>query len=263
MEKIMLWPQGLAPHMDCCGGQQAPSMALYRAKDAQGKDSPGVVLVCPGGAYCHKAPHEGEPIALMLQAAGVSAAVLDYRVKPCPHAAPLGDAQRAVRLLRAMGYEKVGVLGFSAGGSLACNAAVHYDGGCAQAQEAAERMSCRPDALISCYSVVSMTQHTHVGSTENLLGERHTDISLLRYYSAERHVTADTPPAFIWHTAQDASVPVENSLSLAAAYSGAGVPFELHIFPEGPHGIGLGEQLPARAWAKLCADWLVRQGFMG
>lgn len=261
MENIMLWPQGCAPHMDECGGQSAPSMTMYPADGENERRSLGAVLVCPGGGYHHKAPHEGGPIAQMVNRAGIDAAVLDYRVAPCPHDAPLGDCQRAVRILRAMGYEKVAVLGFSAGGNLACSAAVHYDRGNEGAQDPIERMSCRPDALVSCYSVVSMTQHTHVGSLINLLGEHRGSITLQRYYSAEWNVTPDTPPAFIWHTAEDQAVPVENSLNLAAALSRCGVPFEMHIFPEGHHGIGLAQEYPAKAWSELCRDWLRRQGF--
>ena len=259
METIMLWPKGSAPYMEACGEQAAPSITMYQT----GRDVCGVVLVCPGGGYHFKASHEGGQIAQMINEAGIDAAVLDYRVAPCPHDAPLGDAQRAVRMLRSMGYKKVAVLGFSAGGHLACSAAVHYDRGNQQAEDPLERLSCRPDALVSCYSVVSMTQHTHVGSMLNLLGERRGNVALQRYYSAELNVTSDTPPAFIWHTAEDPAVPVENSLNLAAALSRCGVPFEMHIFPEGQHGIGLADGYPAKAWNGLCKDWLIRQGFAG
>lgn len=258
MEKIMLWPEGCAPYLEECGGQDAPSMTLYTDG---ARNCAGAVLVCPGGGYCRKAPHEGGPIAEMLVEAGISAAVLDYRVAPCPHDAPLLDAQRAIRMLRAMGYERIAILGFSAGGHLACSAATHYDRGDKAAQDPIGRLSSRPDALVSCYSVVSMTQHTHVGSLQNLLGQRQGEIALQRYFSAERNVTPDTPPAFIWHTAEDASVPAENSLNLAAALSRAGVPFEMHIFPEGRHGIGLANGLPAGAWTGLLKSWLIRQGF--
>lgn len=261
MEKLFLWEDGRAPYLEECGGQDAPSMTLYRAQE--NGHSCGVVLVCPGGGYCHKAPHEGAPIAEMINEAGIDAAVLDYRVAPCPHMAPLSDAQRAIRMLRAKGYEKVAILGFSAGGNLACNAATHYDRGNEGADDPVERMSCRPDALVSCYSVVSMTQHTHVGSLENLLGERCGDIALQRYFSAERNVTSDTPPAFIWHTAEDAAVPVENSLNLASAFSRCGVPFELHVFPKGRHGLGLAAGYPADAWTGLCKNWLKTLGFAG
>lgn len=257
-KRILLWEKGCVPYENDCGGQDAPSVTLLPA----GKGSRGVVIVCPGGGYHFKAPHEGSPIAQMIGEAGIDACVLDYRVAPCPHDAPLKDAQRAVRMMRALGYEQVGILGFSAGGNLACCAATHYDAGDPAAEDPVERLSCRPDALISCYSVVSMTQHTHFGSVQNLLGERYGDVALQRYFSAEWNVTPDCPPAFIWHTAEDKSVPVENSLNLAAAYSRNGVPFELHIFPQGRHGIGLAQDIPAAAqWAGLCKKWLCALGF--
>ena len=263
--KILLWEEEKLPHADDCGDQAAPSITIYYPqyrKDGQ-KNSPGVVLVCPGGGYTHKAEHEGEPIAYMINMGDMAAAVLDYRVSPCPHGVPLGDAQRAIRLLRSMGYEKVAILGFSAGGNLACNAATHYDLGDPKAEDPVERFSCRPDGLISCYSVVSLVQNTHVGSLMSLLGKDYWKPALQRYYSAELNVTCDTPPAFIWHTAEDGAVPVENSLSLAAAYSRAGVPFELHVFPEGHHGIGLANGFSACAWPGLCQSWLKRQGYAG
>ena len=256
-EKILLWAAGCAPYIAECGDQAEPSVTAYTAEGSR-----GAVIVCPGGGYNHKAMHEGGPIAQMLQEAGVSAFVLDYRVKPCPFEAPLADAQRAVRVVRAMGYEKVAILGFSAGGNLACNAATQWDRGRPDAQDPVERLSCRPDGLISCYSVVSMTQHTHIGSVQCLLGSRAGELQLQRRFSAERNVTPETPPAFIWHTAADASVPVENSLNLAAAMSRCGVPFELHVFPEGRHGLGLAAAVPAAAqWVPLCRRWLTDQGY--
>lgn len=256
-DKILLWPEGMAPYTAECAGQDEPTLTPFAVPGSK-----GAVVVCPGGGYTHKAQHEGAPIAQMIAESGVSAYVLDYRVKPCPHALPLMEAQRAVRMVRAMGYEKVAILGFSAGGNLACNAAVHWDLGNPEAEDPIERLSCRPDGLISCYSVVSMTQHTHIGSVQSLLCDQAGSLTLQRYYSAERNVTKDTPPAFIWHTAADASVPVENSLNLAAALSLHGVPFELHIFPEGRHGLGLAQAVPAAAqWVPLCRRWLKDGGY--
>ncbi|MBP3311137.1 MAG: alpha/beta hydrolase [Butyricicoccus sp.] len=257
METILLWPEGCAPYENECGGQAAPSITPYVVEGSR-----GAVVVCPGGGYTFKAPHEGGPIAEMINAAGISAFVLDYRVKPCPHDAPLGDAKRAIRTVRAMGYEKVAILGFSAGGNLACTAATLYDAGDAASEDPIERLSSRPDGLISCYSVASMIQHTHMGTVVSLLGDQYGSVPLKRHYSAEWNVTPDTPPAFIWHTAEDASVPVENSLNLAAAMSKCGVPFELHVFPQGRHGLGLAEEIPATAqWTGLCQKWLIEQGY--
>ena len=244
-ERMLLWQKGCAPYADVCGGQDEPSLTPY---PADGKR--GAVIVCPGGGYRMKAEHEGAPVAQMLQSAGVSAFVLDYRVAPCPHDAPLSDALRAV-------------MGFSAGGHLACTAATLYTPGDSDAADPAERLSSRPDGLISCYSVVSFMDHPHVGSRMKLLGEEYGNLALARRYSAELNVTGDTPPAFIWHTMEDATVPAENSLRLAEAYGRAGVSCEMHIFPEGRHGLGLCGEVPHTAqWVKLLLNWLEMQGYM-
>lgn len=254
---IPLWP-GEAPYTAESPDQAQPSIKEFRVEGSR-----GAVIVCPGGAYLGKAPHEGDPVAEMLNEAGVSAYVLDYRVKPCHHLAPLSDALRAIRVARSMGYEKVGILGFSAGGHLTCSAATLYAPGNPDAEDPIERLSSRPDAFIPCYAVVSLMQFPHAGSRMNLLGkELGDDQTVVRRFSAEQNVTPDTPPAFIWHTASDNGVPVENSLLLASALAANKVPYELHIFAEGPHGLGLATELPDVArWAGLCQHWLVGQGF--
>lgn len=258
MKRILLWEAGCAPHIRACGEQAEPSLEPYIAEGSR-----GAVIVCPGGGYRIKAEHEGAPVAKMLQCAGVSAFVLDYRVAPCPHDAPLGDALRAVRVVRAMGYEKVAILGFSAGGHLACSAATLYTSGDSDADDPIERLSSRVDGLISCYGVVSFVSHPHIGSRGKLLGDEYGNLELARRYSAELNVTKDTPPAFIWHTMADEKVPVENSLNLAAAYSRAGVSCELHVFPQGCHGLGLAEEIPQTAqWTELLVRWLNTQGYI-
>lgn len=254
---IRLWPEGRAPYAGACAGQAEPTLAAFPADGMR-----GAVVICPGGGYKRKAPHEGKPVARMLREAGISAFVLDYRVAPRPFEAPLADALRAVRTVRAMGYERVAVLGFSAGAHVACCAATLYDAGDPNAGDELERLSARPDALISCYGVVSMLQYAHLGSIGQLLGENAGSVVLRKHFSAELNITPDTPPAFIWHTAEDASVPVENSLNLAAAYSRNGVPFELHVFPRGRHGLGLAAGTPgACRWPELCVRWLQEQGY--
>ena len=253
---IPLWP-GEAPYT-----AQSPEQAQPSIKEFKIDSSRGAVIVCPGGGYSMKAAHEGDPIAEMINEAGVSAYVLDYRVAPCHHLAPLSDASRAIRMVRSMGYEKVAILGFSAGGNLCCSAATLYTDGDPNAEDPIERLSSRPDAFIPCYAVASLCQYTHVGSRMNLLGDLAHDMQWVRRFSAELNVTSDTPTAFLWHTSTDAAVPVENSLNLAAALAANGVPFELHVFPEGRHGLGLAPENPDVAqWAKLCQNWLVRLGF--
>lgn len=259
LEVLPLWADQNAPYTDECQGQAQPSVTAYPAEGSK-----GAVVVCPGGGYVMKAPHEGGPIAEKINEAGVSAFVLDYRVKPCPIEAPLGDALRAIRLVRSLGYEKVAILGFSAGGHLTCSAATLYTPGDPQSSDPVERYSSRPDAFIPCYAVVSFASFRHQGSLESLLGEKKNDYELIRRFSAELHVTPDTPPAFLWHTAADAGVPVENSLNLASALAHACVPFEMHIYPEGPHGLGLAEKYAdVRTWSDHMNAWLVKLGYAG
>ncbi len=257
LDVLPLWADRPAPYTDECPGQEQPTLTAYPMEGSR-----GAVIVCPGGGYVMKAPHEGAPIAEKINEAGVAAFVLDYRVKPCHYLAPLTDAKRAIRLARSLGYEKVGILGFSAGGHLACSAATLYDAGDPSASDPTERLSSRPDALIACYPVASFLAFRHQGTVDSLLGERKTDLRLLRLFSAEAQVTADTPPTFLWHTAADEGVPVENSLNLASALSRCGVPFELHVYPEGRHGLGLAEAYPdVRTWSDHMNDWLLRLGF--
>lgn len=254
---IELWPGVTAPYTEFSPEQPQPTLTEFAVPGSR-----CAMVVCPGGGYHFKAPHEGAPIAEMLAKDGISAYVLDYRVAPCHYEAPLSDAKRAIRVLRAMGYEQVGILGFSAGGHLTCSAAVQYDSGNPESDDPVERLSSRPDAFVPCYPVVSLAAYRHQGSLENLLGERCTDYALIRRFSSELHVTADTPPAFIWHTANDAGVPVEESIMLAMALSHAMVPYELHIFPNGPHGMGLAEDDPiVGQWPALLCKWLHGQGF--
>lgn len=256
-EKIYLWKED-APYTQFSPLQAQPSVTEYAVPGSR-----GAVVVVPGGGYCMKADHEGAPIAEMLNQAGVSAYVLDYRVKPCHMLAPLADAKRAIRLVRSMGYEKVAILGFSAGGHLTCTAATLYDAGDPDAADPLERLSSRPDAFIPCYAVVSFGAFTHRGSRESLLGQENADNwELVRKFSNELHITPDTPEAFIWHTAADQAVPVENSLNLALALSAQGVPYEMHIFPHGRHGLGLAEEFEdVKQWSALLQKWLVLRNY--
>lgn len=256
MEKIYLWNE-TAPYSEFSPEQAQPSIKPFEVRGAK-----SAVLVLPGGGYQRKAPHEGDPVAEKINEAGVSAFVLDYRVYPCHKMAPLSDAGRAIRVIRSLGYQKVAILGFSAGGNLCVNAATHYDLGNKDAADPVGRYSSRPDAFIPCYAVVSMVAYTHQGTVESLLGTESRDYELKRYFSGELNVTRDTPPAFIWHTAEDGGVPVENSLMLAKALSEKRIPFEMHVFPFGPHGLGLAGTHPHVAqWADLMNKWLKEMGF--
>jgi acetyl esterase/lipase len=217
------------------------------------------------------ADHEGQQIADWLNSLGISAFVCDYRHrgKGYGHPAPLQDAQRAIRIVRAEGAkwnvapDKIGIIGFSAGGHLASTTATHFDAGNKSAEDAIERVSCRPDFAILSYAVIAFDEpHTHRGSQHNLLGQD-APADLVRNFSNEKQVTADTPPTFLWHTNADTAVPPENSVYFYLALRKANVPAELHIFEKGRHGIGLGKDVPGAAhWSQLCEEWLKVRGVL-
>jgi len=176
------------------------------------------------------------------------------------------DAKRAVRFVRfhaarfGIDPKRIGILGFSAGGHLAVSALEHFDFGNDEGDEI-DRVSSRPDAGILCYAVISLLNHTHIGSRVNLLGEEEC-VSLCAQLSGEYGARADMPPIFLWHTAADEAVPVQNSLNMAIALRQKNVPFELHVFPGGAHGLGLAQKTPgADQWPALLTKWLRRIGF--
>lgn len=264
--RIELWPEG-APYAQGKDKEDCPAITPYLVE--QGVSPGPAVIVLPGGGYGFRADHEGEPVARWLNTLGITAFVLDYRVSPYRHPAPLEDAQRALRYVRSRAVEwkidpaRLGILGFSAGGHLASSAGTHYDAGHADSPDPVERESSRPDFMVLCYPVISLGEYRHDGSRVNLLGSEpsEVDVALL---SNELQVTPDTPPAFLWHTSDDQAVPVENALLFAGALSRNKVPFELHTFQSGPHGLGLALEHPeAQTWTKLCARWLKRNGFAG
>lgn len=225
-----------------------PFMTGYPSDTGQGR---GTVIVCPGGGYCMKAPHEGEPVALKLNEYGLNAFVLDYRVFPDLHPSPLQDAKRAIILAREWAKQngtrpdRVAILGFSAGGHLAASAGTMWD------EEA-----CRPDAMVLCYPVITFSKQGHVDSRINLLGESASPIQISDL-SLENRVDRRTPPAFLWHTADDEVVPVENTLLMASALAARKITFACHIYPHGQHGLGLAENHPdIRGWMDECFKFL-------
>jgi acetyl esterase/lipase len=227
------------------------------------------MIVCPGGGYQSLAAnHEGRQVASYLNSLGIAAFVLRYRLGPkYHHPIELGDAQRAIRTLRShaadwrLDSNRIGIIGFSAGGHLAVSAATHFDAGLKEAADAVDRMGSRPDFVVLGYPVVSMTEPwTHQGSRNNLLGNN-PDLALARNLSGELAVTKDTPPTFIFQTNADTTVPAENSVYYYLALRKAGVPAEMHIFEKGPHGVGLANDDPALSeWSKLLANWLRNHG---
>lgn len=220
------------------------------------------VIVMPGGAYGGRAYHEGEPVAQFFNSKGIHAAVLDYRVTPNYHPAPLADAQRAIRTVRAnakawnVDPNRIVVCGFSAGGHLAASSLVLPNS--YEATDEIDNESCKPNGAILCYPVISVSEDIgHVGSGKNLLGDRYE--AEKDKYELSQYVTADTPPVFLWHTSTDGSVSVKNSFTFADKMRDHNVPFELHVFPVGKHGLGLATAFSdISKWAELAADWVER-----
>ncbi|MCA9265500.1 MAG: alpha/beta hydrolase [Planctomycetales bacterium] len=265
----LLWPEG-APGAKGTEAKDKPTLIAYHAPKETATGT--AIVVCPGGGYGHLAmDHEGHQIAAWLNSIGISAFICDYRhrAKGYGHPAPLEDAQRAIRIVRAhadpwhVDPQKIGVLGFSAGGHLASTAATHFDSGDANAQDPIARVSCRPDFAVLCYAVIAFDEpYTHRGSQHNLIGETPAS-ELVTLLSNEKQVTKETPPTFLWHTNEDAGVPAENSVYFYLALRKAGVPAELHIFQTGRHGLGLAaDTLGTRDWSKRCEDWMRGLGLL-
>ena len=277
-----LWPEGAPGALGKETGDDnhsgdIPTITVWLApKD---KATGAAVVICPGGGYGFLASdHEGRRVAEWLNSIGVAGVMVKYRLAPkYKHPAPLMDAQRAIRTVRAKSKEwgldphRIGILGFSAGGHLASTAATHFDEGKADASDPIDRESCRPDLAVLVYPVISFTaDFSHKGSADNLLGKGASK-ELLTSLSNETQVTEKTPPTFLAHTLADTGVPMENSLAFAMALRKAKVPFELHVFEKGQHGLGLGSgwktgkigpEPSFQAWPKLCESWLKTQGFL-
>ena len=262
---IRLWagqPPGAQGELD----EDTPTLTVYLPPRAATATAPiAAVIIAPGGGYRTLAiDKEGRAPAEYLSSLGMVAFVLKYRLGPrYYHPIQLGDAQRAIRLVRARAREwniapdRVGIFGFSAGGHLASTASTQFDSGHTDAADPIDRASSRPDFAVLAYPVISLTETwTHQGSKLNLLGES-PDPALARRLSSETQVTGSTPPTFIYHTNADTSVPAENSVAYFLALRQAGVPAEIHVFKDGPHGTGLGQQDPAMSeWPTLLANWL-------
>lgn len=263
---ILLWPQG-AP--GALGEQETdrPKLTIYLPEHPVGSG----VVVAPGGGYGALAmDHEGLQIAKWLNGYGVAAFVLQYRLGPrYHHPVELMDAQRALRTVRAQAAQfgiapnRIGMWGFSAGGHLTATAGTHCDAGAPASPDPIEQASSRPDFLILAYPVITFTKpETHRGSMKNLLGDN-PDPQLIQNLSNELRVTPQTPPTFLLSTSADTVVPPENSILFYQALQKAGVPAEMHIFQNGPHGVGLATFDPVLSvWPQLLANWLRVQGVL-
>ncbi len=275
---VPLW-EGKAPHAVGDTSTDRPHVTVYRAPVDKANGT--AVVICPGGGYGFLADdHEGKQVAEFMSGLGVTAFVLKYRIvqkdRPGPlHPAPLEDAQRALRHVRHRASEygvnpnRVGIMGFSAGGHLASSAATHFDKGGLKNNDDVEKQSCRPDFAVLAYPVISMeTGVTHGGSRNNLLGAN-PDAKLIELMSNDKQVTKDTPPTFIFHTSEDKSVLPENAVRFYAACKAAGVPCELHIYEKGRHGVGLGRdpkwtggEPSVATWPDRLADWMRSRGLL-
>jgi acetyl esterase/lipase len=259
---MRLW-EGQAPGALGDSDSDRPTITLYAASEERRPTA--AVIVFPGGSYEYLATnHEGRQVANWLNAMGLNAFVVKYRIGPrYHHPVELGDAQRAIRVVRARAKDfgvlpdEIGVMGFSAGGHLASTAATHFDPGNPQSTDSIDRVSCRPDFAILAYPVISLaSEYTHQLSRKNLLGENPTP-ELVRELSSEKNVTRQTPPTFLFSSSTDTVVPPENSVAFYLALRKAGVPSELHIFENAPHGVGLDLADPSVGeWGTLLVHWL-------
>jgi len=276
---IPLWPGG-PPGALGTNDLDIPTLTPYLPDKTnatglprQGNATAGAAMViCPGGGYGMLAPHEGNDYALWLNQHGVTCFVLKYRLGSSGyhHPAMLNDAARALRWVRAhadhykIHPHRVGIMGSSAGGHLAATLLTHFDAGETNSADPVERQSSRPDLGILCYPVISMGEFTHQGSKENLLGMNPSP-ELVKLLSNELQVTTNTPPCFIWTTFEDEAVPMENTMIFADALRKNHVPFDLHIYERGGHGMGLADKPPfahPHPWANDCLFWLKAQKFV-
>jgi acetyl esterase/lipase len=268
-DPIPLWPDG-APGALGTNAYDIPTITPYLpdATNATG----AAMVICPGGGYEHLAPHEGHDYALWLNQHGVTCFVLKYRLgsNGYHYPAEFEDVTRAMRWARAhaddykIDPKRIGIMGSSAGGHLAATLLTHFDSGDKKSDDPIERESSRPDIGILCYAVITMGKYTHQGSKENLLG-KHPSPKLVKLLSDELQVKTNTPPCFIWCTYEDKTVPMENSLMFAEALRKNHVPFALHIYEKGGHGMGLKDKPPfahPHPWAGDCLFWLKAQNFV-
>ena len=265
---IPLWPGGVP---GAVGTEDAdkPSLTVYLPTPGQATGT-GIV-VCPGGGYGGLAlDHEGHQVARLLTSRGVAAFILKYRLGPrYHHPAMLNDVLQAIRTVRATAAQygvkpdRIGVLGFSAGGHLASTAATLFDRGDPAGPTPLARTSSRPDFAVLVYPVIQMGGDvTHKGSQNNLLGPDAAP-DLIAKLSTDKQVTKDTPPTFLFHTNEDTGVPAENSVLFYLALRKAGVPAELHIYAKGEHGVGLAPGDPVlRTWTDRLFDWMAGRGLM-
>ena len=283
-DKISLYPEGipcksnLETELDYDSSGRIfkkvsdPEIWYYPSDKMKGKENNVAVLVIPGGGYWGLwFDKEGVDVAKWLNSIGVSAFVLKHRLphwesKDCRSKVALMDAQRAMRIIRKnskiwnIDSNKIGVLGFSAGGHLASTLSTHHDNGLDLSDLEIEQTSSRPDFSILVYPVITMNRpYTHNGSRENLLGKIPSQ-EYLDYYSNDLQVREDTPPAILIHSDDDKGVLPENSIQYYLALRKYNIPAALHIWEDGGHGYGLGNDKGSiKSWAKICEEWMIQR----
>lgn len=261
-EGTALWP-GKAPNGD--GTFEDSTKELEVFLPPAGKANGAAIVLCPGGGYTrHITDRDGRPIAQWLNEHGIACVILEYRLPKLRHAVPLLDAQRAIRLTRANAVkwridpQRIGILGFSAGGHVASTAATHFDAGNANATDPIERQSSRPDFAWFVYPIVTMGEFTDTSSRKELLGDN-PPADLVRLYSNELQVRDDTPPVFIAHAVDDLPVPIENSRQFAAAMHKHQRPVELLELPSGGHGLNGCKGPLWEQWKAAALVWSAKQ----
>jgi acetyl esterase/lipase len=275
---IDLWPEGVPLRRPGAPGEHIEDGRVYNVNvptltmfaPPRGTGNGLAAIVCPGGGYARLAvDKEGSEMQRWLNGLGVTVFLLKYRVTPYEHPAPLLDVLRAVRIVRSRAPEwaidphRIGVFGSSAGGHLAASAATLFDAPEGKTGVALDKISARPDFVVLAYPVITMrTPGVHSGSRKNLIGDHPSD-DLVNRLSVERQVTRATPPAFLVHTQEDQSVPVENSILYYQALRAAAVPVEMHLYEKGPHGFGMRPGLgPTSDWPRRCEDWMRFHGWL-
>ena len=267
-DTVRLWPDG-APGAVGTAPTDRPTLTVHRPPSDRATGT-GVVI-CPGGGYTALAMEkEGHDIARWFNSLGITAFVLRYRLGPrYHHPAQIRDAQRALRYVRAeaeaygIAPDRLGIMGFSAGGHLAATTGTLFDRSFGAPQDSLRTYSARPDLLILAYPVISLTDtFTHEGSRRNLLGDD-PDADRLELLSPDQQVRARTPPTFLFSTDADTGVPPENSVAFYLALREADVPAELHVYERGPHGVGMAAgDFALSSWMDRLADWLALHGWL-
>lgn len=265
---IPLWSHG-APGAFGTNADDIPTITPYLSNTSNATGA--ALVICPGGGYVVLSPSEGEDYALWLSQHGITCFVLKSRLgsQGYHYPAEFQDVTRAMRWVRghASDYKidphRIGIMGSSAGGHLASMLLTHFDFGDTKSSDLVERQSSRPDVGILCYAVITMGKYTHQGSKNNLLGKNPSP-QLVKFLSSELQVMPNTPPCFLWTTFEDAAVPMENTMMFASALRENHVPFDLHIYEKGPHGMGLKDKPPfahPHPWANDCLFWLKQRNY--